>query len=88
MSTGRKHDTMDPTQIELDQVLALLDKSVQQAYDAMAAVQEHAQRARALSRVIREQSGRIRQTSDQFRLRFDSAMKQEIARVSERPLAV
>jgi len=73
--------------VELDLVMALLDKSLGDVKEAVAVAQTHLRKARVLSAAIREQSGRIRLRSDEFRLRLGPAIHEEVTRASQRPAA-
>lgn len=78
----------DVTQVELDQVMALLDQSLGEVTQAVAKAQVQLRKARALSEAITVQTGRIRTASDEFRLNFEQRMQEEVARVSQRPAVV
>lgn len=75
-----------PTEVELEQVIALLDASTRNAAAALKVVEYHAARARELMTTIAEQAGRIRQESDSFRLGLDAA-RVGLTNASERPAA-
>jgi len=75
------------TQVDLDQVMALLDQSLGEVTQAVAKAQTQLRKARDLSAAISEQTGRIRTASDAFRLNFGQRMQEEVARASQRPAA-
>lgn len=73
--------------VELDQVVALLDRSLSDATKAVAKAQSSLRQAHTIARAIREQSGKIRTISDKFRLQLGPAIREEAARASQRPVA-
>lgn len=77
----------DVSQVELDQVMALLDQSLGEVAQAVKQAKGHLRLARVISAAIREQTGRIRTVSDEFRLNLGPQVREEVARASQRPTA-